>query len=133
MLDPKSNVIPLRPKGSPAGRWVRWPVVRAWLIGGLEAIGQLVIGCAWLIVRLALGLARWSLAALLVLMEPFVRLVLMVAAFGCFFVTIVFGFIGHAPHFPKWGMLAFSIGCVLLYWVFLCAMMWVMRGPRGRH
>jgi hypothetical protein len=133
MQDPKSNVIPLRPKGNPGRRRVHWRRVRAWLIRGLEAIGNLVIACALLIVGLALGLARWSLAALLLLMEPFVRLILLAAAFGCFFVTVVFGFIGHAPHFPKWGMLAFSIGCVLLYWIFLCAMMLVMRGPRGRH
>jgi predicted permease len=109
MRDGQSNVIPLRPKRA-LGRWqVRLLVARTWLLSALEAIGNLVIGCALLAVGLALALARWSLAALLVLMEPFVRMILMVAAFGCFFVTVVFGFMGHEPRFPKWGMLAFSI------------------------
>jgi hypothetical protein len=30
-------------------------------------------------------------------------------------------------------MLAFSIGCVLLYWAFLGVMLLMMRGPRGRR
>jgi hypothetical protein len=133
MRDGQSNVIPLRPKRA-LGRWqVRLLVARTWLLSALEAIGNLVIGCALLAVGLALALARWSLAALLVLMEPFVRMILMVAAFGCFFVTVVFGFMGHEPRFPKWGMLAFSIGCVLLYWAFLGVMLLMMRGPRGRR
>ena len=33
------------------------------------------------------------------------------------------------PHFPKWGMLAFSIGTMWLYWLFLGLMSLFVRLP----
>jgi hypothetical protein len=131
--DYRGNVIPLHGRRVAVRPRQRWERLCHRGIDGLEFVGRavtaLVVGVAWV----SLTAGRWSLAALMALMEPFVRLVLMGAGLGCFAITVLFGFVGHAPHFPKWGMLAFSIGCVLVYWVFLFVMLLVMGGSRGRR
>lgn len=90
-------------------RHLKTSVVLAWLV-------------AWPVVRLAL-------CSVLVLMEPLVRIVLVPIAFLGFLVTLVFGFLVGDPTFPKWGMLAFSVASLWLYWLFLGLMVLLMRLP----
>lgn len=77
-----------------------------------------------------LRLLRVVVCALLVLTEPLLRVTLVPLAFLGFLVTLVFGFVAESPGFPKWGMLAFSVGCLLLYWLYLGLMSLFMRLPR---
>jgi hypothetical protein len=72
-----------------------------------------------------------GLCALLVLLEPVLRAVLVPVAFLSFLVTLVFGFAMGDENFPRWGMLAFSLGTLCLYWLFLALMTIVMRWPRA--
>jgi hypothetical protein len=41
----------------------------------------------------------------------------------------VFGFLIGDPRFPRWGMLAFSVGTLMLYWLFLGLMSLFMTLP----
>jgi hypothetical protein len=91
------------------GRHSKTTVVLTWLV-------------AWPVVRLAL-------CSVLVLMEPLVRIILVPVAFLGFLVTLVFGFVAGDPTFPKWGMLAFSVASLWLYWLFLGLMALLMRLP----
>lgn len=90
---------------------------------GLLAIAVFLLMGSWQCVRLVI-------CALLILMEPVLRVVLVPLAFLGFVVTLLFGFAMDAPNFPKWGMLAFSVGALLLYWLYLGAMSLFMRLPR---
>jgi len=67
---------------------------------------------AWQVVRCAI-------CAVLVLGEPVMRAVLVPVAFLSFLVTMIFGFLIGDPRFPRWGMLAFSAGALMLYWTYL--------------
>src|SRR5438876_10487156 len=58
---------------------------------------------------------RLVLCALLVLVEPMLRMTLVPLAFLSFAVTLIFGFLIVDPRFPKWGMLAFSVGVLWAY------------------
>lgn len=75
---------------------------------------------------------RVFICAVLVLFEPIARLILVSVAFLGFFVTLIFGFLMDAPHFPKWGMLLFSAGSLILYWIYLGIMSLFMKLPHGR-
>lgn len=57
---------------------------------------------------------RLPLLALLLLFEPFVSLVLTAVGFLGVVVAIILKCSGDLPHFPFWGMMAFSVGSVLL-------------------
>ena len=81
---------------------------------------SLLVG--WQVVRLAC-------CALLILMEPLLRAILVPIAFLSFVVTLIFGFLIGDPRFPRWGMLAFSVGTLMLYWLFLCLMSLFMSLP----
>jgi hypothetical protein len=72
-----------------------------------------------------------GLCALLVLLEPVLRAVLVPVAFLSFLVTLVFGFAMGDENFPRWGMMAFSVGTLCLYWLFLALMTLVLRWPRA--
>lgn len=92
------------------------------------------IGCAMLaalrVVAFVLRRLLWfGLCALLVLLEPVLRAVLVPVAFLSFLVTLVFGFAMGDENFPRWGMMAFSVGTLCLYWLFLALMTLVMRWP----
>ena len=52
--------------------------------------------------------------ATLAVLEPLVRFVLVSLAILGIFVTTLFGFLIDAPGFPKWLMLAMSLGCFLI-------------------
>jgi hypothetical protein len=67
----------------------------------------------------ALQVVRIACCALLVLIEPVLRATLVPIAYLGFLVTLVFGFLIGDPRFPRWGMLAFSVGTLMLYWLFL--------------
>lgn len=98
-----------------------------------RAIGrrsQPFVGVAFV---LAWQAVRMVICALLVLFEPLLRIVLVPIAFLGFLVTLIFGFMIGAPNFPKWGMLAFSVGALLLYWFYLGVMGLFMRLPRDRY
>ncbi len=77
---------------------------------------------AWQIVRV-------GICAVLVLIEPILRVTLVPLAFLGFIVTILFGFLIGDPRFPRWGMLAFSVGALLAYWLYLGLMSLFMRLP----
>ncbi|SDE48663.1 hypothetical protein SAMN05444679_123100 [Variovorax sp. CF079] len=80
-------------------------------------------------------MVRLACCALLVLMEPFLRATFVPIAFLGFLVTLVFGFLIGNPRFPRWGMLAFSVGALMLYWLFLGLMSLFMTLPpsHDRH
>ena len=79
--------------------------------------------------RVAWQLVRITCCALLVLMEPLLRAILVPIAFLGFLVTLVFGFLIGDPRFPRWGMLGFSVGALMLYWLFLGLMSLFMTLP----
>jgi hypothetical protein len=87
-------------------------------------------------VRVLIGLlfviwqaVRLTCCAMLILMEPLLRATLVPIAFLSFVVTLIFGFLIGDPRFPRWGMLAFSIGTLMLYWLFLGLMSLFMTLP----
>lgn len=77
----------------------------------------------------ALQAVRIACCALLVLVEPVLRATLVPIAYLGFLVTLVFGFLIGDPRFPRWGMLAFSVGMLMLYWLFLGLMSLFMTLP----
>lgn len=83
----------------------------------------------WWLVLCAWQLVRISICALLVLGEPVVRAVLVPVAFLGFLVTMIFGFLIGDPRFPRWGMLGFSAGALVLYWLYLWLMSLFMSLP----
>jgi len=51
-----------------------------------------------------------------------------------FLVTLIFGFLIGDPNFPRWGMLAISVGTLVLYWLYLGLMSLSMSLPsHDRH
>lgn len=90
---------------------------------GLGSVFRMALHAGWQVIRVAI-------CALLVLLEPFVRMVLVSLAFLAFVLTLIVGFWMGDPRFPKWGMLAFSVGAVMLYWLFLGLMSMFMELPR---
>ena len=72
---------------------------------------------------------RCAICAILVLGEPVIRAVLVPLAFLGFLVTMIFGFLIGDPRFPRWGMLAFSVGALVLYWCYLGIMGLFMSQP----
>ena len=57
-----------------------------------------------------LQVVRVACCALLVLIEPVLRATLVPISYLGFLVTLVFGFLIGDPRFPRWRMLAFSVG-----------------------
>jgi hypothetical protein len=82
---------------------------------------------AWL----AWGLVRAVIVAVLVLLEPVLRCTLVPVALLSFLVTLVFGVLLRAPHYPVWGMLLFSVAALWAYWLYVALLMVFMRGGRG--
>ncbi len=81
---------------------------------------------AWHVLRLVL-------CAVLVLLEPVVQAVLVPLAFLSFLIALFFGFVVGDPRFPRWGMLAFSVSSLVLYWLYLGLMSLFMRLPHDHH
>jgi hypothetical protein len=124
----RNNVVFLRPRDP---RWMALRGVVQRLQDGLEdaccRIGSLLRWVLWL----GLVMVRAVAAALLVLFEPVLRLLLLPLAFGCFLMSLLFGLLLHAPGFPTWGMLALSVGLLWLYWLYVAVMVWCLGGRRG--
>jgi ABC-type polysaccharide/polyol phosphate export permease len=64
--------------------------------------------------RVAIGGVRLPILAVLVILEPIVRFVLATVALLGIITAILFESSAAAPTFPFWGMIGFSIGCVLV-------------------
>ncbi len=71
---------------------------------GFGVLGHVLEGfvsvALWVLWRIMHG----SIVAILMLMEPVVRIVLVPLAFTSFLMALFFGFVFGEPHFPKWGM-----------------------------
>lgn len=93
---------------------------------GMRTVFALAFLAGWQVLRV-------GISAVLVLAEPFLRLILCGGAFLGFAVTVLFGFLLDAPHFPKWGMLGLSVGLLVLYWLYLSVMSLFMRLPPDCH
>ncbi|WP_298703864.1 hypothetical protein [uncultured Variovorax sp.] len=91
--------------------------------------GRLAVNALWWMAFALIQLLRVLASAVLVLAEPFVRAVLVPVALLGFFVTLVFGFLIGDANFPRWGMLAFSVGALVLYWLYLGLMSLFMSLP----
>jgi hypothetical protein len=83
--------------------------------------------------RIASERRRSAICVVLLMTEPLLAITLVPLGFLSFVFTLVFGFLLHAPHFPKWGMLVFSVSVMLLYWLFLSFMSLFMRLPSYRN
>lgn len=94
--------------------------------GGLRTMLAFTFSAVWQVTRV-------GISAVLVLAEPFLRLILCGAAFLGFLVTVIFGFMLDSPHFPKWGMLGMSVGALVVYWLYLGLMGLFMRLPPSCH
>src|SRR5258708_18550627 len=77
--------------------------------------------CAHRAARIAIHVGQVSVRgagllifAMLAVLEPFVRFILMTVGSLGMFVTIVFGFLIGAEGFPKWIMFGISVGCFLI-------------------
>ena len=108
----------LRSTAQPRSGALGATVVGHWL----PATGAVLLSTAW-------HTGRIVLCVLLVLLEPLGRILLVPLAYLTFLVTLLFGFVLHAPNFPRWGMLVFAIALFLLYWAFLGVMSLFMRLP----
>jgi hypothetical protein len=68
---------------------------------------------------------RLPILALLLIVEPIVRIVLSWAALLGLLCSFLFEFAGNTATFPFWGMVAFSVGCSLAlmgYYMLLSAL-----------
>jgi hypothetical protein len=83
----------------------------------------------WWVVFAVWQVLRCAICAVLVLGEPVMRAVLVPVAFLGFLVTMIFGFLIGDPRFPRWGMLTFSVGALVLYWIYLWIMSLFMSLP----
>lgn len=79
-----------------------------------------VIGLAWSIIRL-------PVLAVLVVFEPFVSFILSAAGFLGMLAALVLKISGDLPHSPFWGMMAASVGAVLLLMIYHLLILFLSR------
>lgn len=79
------------------------------------------------LVTVTLRLIAWPLFLLLSLAEPFLAVILGALALGCFFVSVFFGFILHAPFQHRWFVLGASVFFLGLYVLFRFLLLGVSR------
>ena len=72
----------------------------------MSAFARGVLWLAWRVIRL-------PILAFLLIVEPIVRLVLSFAALLGVITAFLFEFSAAAPTLPFWGMVAFSVSCML--------------------
>lgn len=120
----RQNVVYLRPADARAAR--RRRVVSLVAEYGLD-VARGVRRCLVLVWMVVWQAVRLVLYTVLVLAEPIVRIILVPIAMLGFVVTLLFGFLIGDPAFPKWGMLAFSMCALWLYWLFLGLIRLLMR------
>lgn len=92
-------------------------------------VARWIVNVVFWTLFVAWQLVRVVICALLVLFEPIVRAVLVPLAFLSFWVTLLFGFLIGDPRFPRWGMPAFSVGALVLYWLYMALMSLFMTLP----
>ena len=97
--------------------------------GCTRKVADWVGGGLWWVVFTSWQLVRIGICAVLVLGEPVMRAVLVPVAFLGFLMTMIFGFLIGDPRFPRWGMLGFSAGALVLYWLYLGLMSLFMSLP----
>jgi|SRR6185312_4446169 len=68
----------------------------------------LLVGAVWLVWQVI----RWPLFALLVVLEPVVRVCLSTFAVIGTLCALMMRFTVDRPHFPFWGMLGISLSCI---------------------
>ena len=125
----RGNVVYLRPADARAAKLRRLAANATDVICAVARMGGSLLALA---VVGALQMVRLVLCALLVLIEPLVRVILVSIAFLSFVVTLIFGVLIGDARFPTFGMLAFSVGALWLYWLFVAFMSLFMRLPRGQ-
>lgn len=79
------------------------------------------------LVTVTLRLIAWPLFLLLSLAEPFLAVILGALALSCFFVSVFFGFILHAPFQHRWFVLGASVFFLGLYVLFRLLLLGVSR------
>ena len=89
----------------------------------LDRTATYIGGLATLVIRLI----AWPLFLLMSLAEPFLAAILGALALGCFFVSVFFGFILHAPFQHRWFVLGASVFFLGLYVVFRFVLLGVSR------
>lgn len=124
--DESRKVVYLRPADARAAHRRRVAATVAEYGQAFVAFVRRCVVVAWWI---AWPLLKLVLCTVLMLAEPLVRIVLVPIAMLGFLVTLLFGFLIGDADFPKWGMLAFSVGALWLYWLFLGLIRLLMRLP----
>ncbi len=89
---------------------------RRHLMMNLHDCGVGVAKVAWSFMWRASCLVLYAAMGMI---EPFLRYTLCPIAFLGMAVTLFFGFLLNEPGFPKWAMLGFSVGALLVYWSYL--------------
>ena len=90
---------------------------------GPSVAADLARGALWLIWQAV----RLPAFALLVILEPIIRVVLTAVALLGILMSFFFKFAGASPHFPFWGMLGFSVSCGLLLMLYYAAIRLLSR------
>jgi hypothetical protein len=125
----RPKVIYLRPRNARAVR------LRA-IVGASANVARrlqgLLVGLLCFAISVFWPLCRMVLCALLVLIEPLLRITLVPLALLGFLVTLFYGFRVDDPNFPKWGMLALSLGSLCAYWLYMALLAFMIGGRRGR-
>lgn len=94
--------------------------------GLASATGAILVGALLLVVR---GMAA-VIFVVMAMAEPFLAVILGACAFGCFLVSVLFGFILRMPFEHRWAVLGVGVGFVLTYVAFRWVMMGVQRVMR---
>jgi len=79
---------------------------------------------------LALRVVAAAVFVLMAMAEPFLAVILGACAFGCFFVSVLFGFILRMPFEHRWAVLGIGVGFVFTYAAFRFLMLGVQRVMR---
>ena len=87
--------------------------------GILMGLLVLVVRAAALVVFVVMAMA-----------EPFLAVILGACAFGCFYVSVLFGFILRMPFEHRWAVLGIGVGFVLTYVMFRFVMLGLQRAMR---
>ena len=102
----------IRPFERPSDARDEFPRVAAW---------------ATTLVRLLGALIRVPLLALLIAIEPIVRVILLGAGMLGVLMSVFFEFVIHAPRFPFMKMLGISIACIMVLQLFELACLTLSR------
>ncbi len=94
---------------------------------GLSRITDVTGAAAKATLVLMARAAALIIFVLMSLAEPVFAAVLSSLAIGCFFVSVLFGFIFHAPFQHRWFVLGASVVFMLMYFLYRFVMLGVER------